>query len=71
MYVLFLCMGTLEYAPDTHSFILNHYWPDIGKYALYLPSLKIFLLIAAPAGYHQGPEIFQITEMPGASPILK
>ena len=71
MYVLFLCLGALTDAPATPPFILRHDWPATGKPALYLPHLKNYSLTAAPDGDHQGPELFQTTELTWVSAIPK
>ena len=45
--------------------------PAIEKPALYLNPLNNHPITEAPAGDHQGPEPFQTTELPGASPRPK
>ena len=57
--------------PITLPFFLKHDWPDTRKPALYLTPLQNCPLTAAPAGDHQGLELFQKNEMPGESPRTK
>ena len=70
-YVILLCMGALKDAPFSSPLLLSHDWPHTGKPALYLPLLNNYPLTAVPVRYHQVPENFQTTELPGESPRLK
>ena len=64
-------MGEWSEASVTPPFIIKHDWPATVKTVLYMPPLNNYPLEAAPAGDHQGPENFQTTELPGASPRPK
>ena len=61
-------MGAFTDYPVTPPFILKRDWPATVKPTLYLPTLKNYPLTASPSGDHQGPELFQTSELPGATP---
>ena len=46
-------------------FLLKNDRPDIGKPAIYLPTLNNYPLTEASTGEHQGPELYQMTELNG------